>query len=403
MEFGFGDKLAPRLGASLRRPRRRPVQGLRQLGPLLRLDQVRAVARLVRRRHLADLLPRRSTRLDVGSLNLSNMPGARPVGQCRAASATAACRTSTRPIPTSSRCTRTAPASAPSTSSAPTWSFGAHYVHNNLTRTIEDIGARRRERQRGLHHRQPRRGPGRRSSSRRARRRSASRCRSRSASTTRSSSRVNRRFSNNWFWSASYVYSRLYGNYSGLAASDEISTPTTGVTSATAQQQAGSIARQGGNANRAWDIDELFWDSHGNLDVLGRLATDRPHVVKLYGSVHDAVRHAGRRVLLRRQRHAADHLRQHGQPDARCSSTAAATWAGRRCCTRPTCSSRTSSSVGGGNKRLRFELNVLNLFNQKTTRHVFNYLNRGAGAPRASSAIISGQRRPVARATTTTR
>ena len=32
-----------------------------------------------------------------------------------------------------------------------------------------------------------------------------------------------------------------------------------------------------------------------------------------------------------------------------------------------------------GNKRLRFELNVLNLFNQKTARHVFNYLNRGAG------------------------
>ena len=40
-----------------------------------------------------------------------------------------------------------------------------------------------------------------------------------------------------------------------------------------------------------------------------------------------------------------------------------------------------------GNKRLRLELNVLNLFNQKTARHVFNYLNRGAGAPRASSAI----------------
>ena len=40
-----------------------------------------------------------------------------------------------------------------------------------------------------------------------------------------------------------------------------------------------------------------------------------------------------------------------------------------------------------GNKRLRLELNVLNLFNQKTARHVFNYLNRGAGAARASSAI----------------
>ena len=27
-----------------------------------------------------------------------------------------------------------------------------------------------------------------------------------------------------------------------------------------------------------------MWDSHGNLNVLGRLATDRPHAVKLYRS-----------------------------------------------------------------------------------------------------------------------
>ncbi len=43
--------------------------------------------------------------------------------------------------------------------------------------------------------------------------------------------------------------------------------------------------------------------------------------------------------------------------------------------------------VGSGNKRVRLELNVLNVFNQKTSRHQFNFLNRGAGSPRASSAI----------------
>jgi len=32
-------------------------------------------------------------------------------------------------------------------------------------------------------------------------------------------------------------------------------------------------------------------------------------------------------------------------------------------------------------------LNVQNLFNQKTATHIFNYLNRGAGLARASSAI----------------
>jgi hypothetical protein len=37
----------------------------------------------------------------------------------------------------------------------------------------------------------------------------------------------------------------------------------------------------------------------------------------------------------------------------------------------------------GGRQRLRLELNVLNLFNQKTVRHRFNYLNR----TRSSAAI----------------
>ena len=39
---------------------------------------------------------------------------------------------------------------------------------------------------------------------------------------------ISRRFSNNWFGSANLTISRLYGNYSGLANSDEITTPTTG-------------------------------------------------------------------------------------------------------------------------------------------------------------------------------
>ena len=50
---------------------------------------------------------------------------------------------------------------------------------------------------------------------------------------------VSRRFSNNWFGSANLTISRLYGNYAGIASSDEIRTPTTNVGLATAQQQAG--------------------------------------------------------------------------------------------------------------------------------------------------------------------
>jgi hypothetical protein len=38
-------------------------------------------------------------------------------------------------------------------------------------------------------------------------------------------------------------------------------------------------------------------------------------------------------------------------------------------------------------KKLRLELNVLNLFNQQTATHLFNYLNRGNGTYRSASAI----------------
>ena len=41
---------------------------------------------------------------------------------------------------------------------------------------------------------------------------------------------LNKRFAKNWFAAGSYTWSRLYGNYAGLADSDEISTPTTSVT-----------------------------------------------------------------------------------------------------------------------------------------------------------------------------
>jgi hypothetical protein len=43
----------------------------------------------------------------------------------------------------------------------------------------------------------------------------------------------------------------------------------------------------------------------------------------------------------------------------------------------------------GGAKKVRFELNVLNLFNQKTPTHIFNFLNKGA--PGGSSAISSSE------------
>ena len=56
-EFGFADKLAPRLGASVRRVRRRPVKVFGSWGRYYDWTKYELRARLVRRRHLVHLLP----------------------------------------------------------------------------------------------------------------------------------------------------------------------------------------------------------------------------------------------------------------------------------------------------------------------------------------------------------
>ncbi|MEO8078130.1 MAG: TonB-dependent receptor [Acidobacteriota bacterium] len=196
---------------------------------------------------------------------------------------------------------------------------------------------------------------------------------------------ISRRFSHNWFGSANVTISRLYGNYAGLANSDEISTPTTGTSSGTAQQQAGSISRPGTAAGRAWDLDELEWDSHGNLDTLGRLATDRPVVAKFYGSY----------TLPFGTQIGGFVYAGSGTPMStvvNSTNTIPVLVNGRGDMGRTPFLSRTDLLVShelrvGGGQRVRLEVNVINLFNQKTATHIFNSLNKGAGLARADSAI----------------
>ncbi|HVS32612.1 MAG TPA: TonB-dependent receptor [Thermoanaerobaculia bacterium] len=71
---------------------------------------------------------------------------------------------------------------------------------------------------------------------------------------------VTKRFSGNWGAHASYVYSSLEGNYGGLASSDE-------------------NGRNSPNVNRYFDNLFNSFDAQGN-SVVGKLATDRPHVFK---------------------------------------------------------------------------------------------------------------------------
>jgi hypothetical protein len=213
-----------------------------------------------------------------------------------------------------------------------------------------------------------------------------------------------RRYADNWFWSANYTLSRLWGNYPGTGSSDEISTPTTGGGSATAQQQTGSVARIGSNASRAWDLDELLWDAHGHLDNIGRLATDRPNVVKLYGAYRapfgtqfGAFLYAGSGTPLTTYVMSTNTSGGIGSMVEGRGNWVNADGSVTQDKRTPAYS-RTDLLVSHelkmqGDRRLRFELNVLNAFNQKTVRHIFNGLNRGSGAGgvRTSAAIdLSG-------------
>jgi hypothetical protein len=71
-----------------------------------------------------------------------------------------------------------------------------------------------------------------------------------------------RPFADRWAFNLSYLWSRLYGNYSGLSQSDE-------------------NGRVSPNVGRAYDYPAMMFDESGR-PVYGNLATDRPHQLKAF-------------------------------------------------------------------------------------------------------------------------
>jgi hypothetical protein len=78
---------------------------------------------------------------------------------------------------------------------------------------------------------------------------------------------LNKRLSSNYFFSLNYTLSRLEGNYSGLASSDEVTA---------------GVGRTAPGVNRFFDYVNNGFTALGEPDN-GPLATDRPHVFKAYG------------------------------------------------------------------------------------------------------------------------
>jgi hypothetical protein len=81
--------------------------------------------------------------------------------------------------------------------------------------------------------------------------------------------RLDKRFADNYYFNANYTYSRLTGNYAGLASSDEA-------------QRSGGSGRNSPNVNRNFDLPFIGFTADGKPDI-GRLPTDRPHAFKIAG------------------------------------------------------------------------------------------------------------------------
>jgi hypothetical protein len=81
--------------------------------------------------------------------------------------------------------------------------------------------------------------------------------------------RLDQRFSAKYQFAFSYTLSRLHGNYSGLASSDEA--------------DVNGVGRTSPNMNRYYDEPWVGVMQTGQY-AMGRLATDRPHTLKLFGA-----------------------------------------------------------------------------------------------------------------------
>lgn len=174
----------------------------------------------------------------------------------------------------------------------------------------------------------------------------------------------------NFNFIGSYTWSRLYGNYSGAANSDESGRSDPGV-------------------SRAFDLPYYYFDDTGSQKhVYGRLGTDRPHTFKFFGN-YDLNTKTGRTNF------GLNQIAYSGTPDTTTLIYGSAPTEpyGRGDLGRTPFLTQTDLLISHTVKfterlNLRFEANVINLFNQAAVISRVSQLNR-SGAVTFSALPLS--------------
>jgi hypothetical protein len=164
----------------------------------------------------------------------------------------------------------------------------------------------------------------------------------------------------NFSYNVSYTFSRLFGNWAGLANSDE-------------------NGRSDPNVSRAFDLSPGNFDAQGH-NVLGRLATDRPHTLKLFGNYnHDWVLGSSSIGL--------SQVAYSGTPlSSEVTFIVPVLYNGRGDLGRTDAYTQTDLLLrhafrAGGSRRLAVEAYVFNVFDQAAVTNVTTRLNRNGSIP----------------------
>jgi hypothetical protein len=177
---------------------------------------------------------------------------------------------------------------------------------------------------------------------------------------------LDKRLSNNWYFNANYTFSRLFGNYSGLSSSDE------------PHLIDGRLAP---GVSRAFDLPFIGFTAKGVPDN-GRLQTDRPHVFNVFGAyIYDWMGKKTNSTEI-----SAFQTVTSGQPQTTtiygASSVTPQILLGRGDLGRSPVFTQTDLSIthryrmsGDSKLTMAFDLNFLNLWDQSTVTAIYTVMN----------------------------